>query len=179
VSAALAWCRAERKPISAASKSICRFASARRRCDAKAVVTSRAISVWVASAVFSLRCSRILGRSGTADLFIHLDEGSLQLTITAEGLDPPLGLGLLGRRGEALADSLAFHLVSQPGMRTMTRSENLTARKSASGLRPAFVPDRQTGDASCQPSVSHTLTNRRPKKETYRFPTFLSPISRA
>jgi hypothetical protein len=128
---------------------------------------------------FFLRCSRILGGSGTADLFIHLDEGSLQLTITAEGLDPPLGLGLLGRRGEALADSLAFHLVSQPGMRTMTRSENLTARKSASGLRPAFVPDRQTGDASCQPSVSHTLTNRRPKKETYRFPTFLSPISRA
>jgi hypothetical protein len=56
---------------------------------------------------FFLRCTRILGWSGTADLFIHLDEGSLHLPMTAEGLDLPLGLVLLGRRGEALADSLA------------------------------------------------------------------------
>lgn len=107
------------------------------------LVTSRVISAWIASAVFFLRGQRILHRPGAADLFIDLDEGALQLPVTAERLDLAFGLALLGRCGEALGNGPAIHLVGQSRMRpvtwiawTMTMTTRITTATTCSRDRP-------------------------------------------
>jgi len=65
------------------------------------------------------------------------------LPIAAKRLDLPLGLALFRRRGEALGDGLAIHLVGQPRMRAMTRiigtvtmATRITAATTCTANRP-------------------------------------------
>jgi len=144
----------------------CRFASVRRRCDPKAWLLPRAISVRIASALFSPLYAdpRPIGHGRS----FHSPRRRIAPVADNGGGCRSLCLALLGRRSEAPADSLAVHPVGQPWMRTMTRiveTMTMTTRVTApptgssdrpgakifqfgnlpSGLRPAFVPDRQHG----------------------------------
>ena len=65
------------------------------------------------------------------------------MPIAAKRLDLPLGLALFRRRGEALGDGLAIHLVGQPRMRAMTRiigtvtmATRITAATTCTANRP-------------------------------------------
>ena len=82
--------------------------TARRKCGPTACYFARR-PVSLRSFLF-LRFEPILHRPGAADLFIDLDEGSLQLPIATKGLDLPFCLALFRRRGETLGDGLAIRL---------------------------------------------------------------------
>jgi hypothetical protein len=107
------------------------------------VVTSRATSAWIAAALFSLCCERILHWSNATDPFNDLDKGPLQLPIAAKGLNFPLGFALLGRRGEAFGDRFAIHLMGQPRMWTVARivgKVGITTRTPTAATGPGNRP---------------------------------------
>ena len=67
------------------------------------VVTSRVVSVWIASAVFSLRCERILDRPQRADLFADLNDLCTEFLKPMKFRHLLLGLAQRRRRRKCLA----------------------------------------------------------------------------
>src|SRR5438067_1674398 len=118
---------AARKAISTASRSmlpVC-FRSAKMR--ASSVVTSRAISWWIASAVFFLRRQGLFGRSQSADVLIDFHKSAVQFLIFPKLSDLLFRLFHRCGRRQRLADGLALYLVSQAQGRAVARIVRLGA----------------------------------------------------
>jgi hypothetical protein len=73
------------------------------------------------SAVFFLRCERLLDRSRLADLFVYIHEGPAQVLVLAERRNLGLRLALCRRAGETLGHCLAVGFIGQARVRRMTR----------------------------------------------------------
>jgi hypothetical protein len=90
-------------------------------------VTSRAISRWIASALFFLRRERLLHWPGAADLFIDFEQFATQFPETMKGFDFALRLAQLRRRGEGLTDCLTLDFSRQPEVGSVARLVGLMA----------------------------------------------------
>src|SRR5271165_6895694 len=112
---------AERTAISMASKS--RRPVRRRpwKMTRNSWPTSRAISCWIASAVFFLWRERVRNRAGPTDLGVDLYQFPMQALQFAELRDFPFGLPLRGLARKSFGSGLAFDLVSQPEIGAMAR----------------------------------------------------------
>jgi hypothetical protein len=93
------------------------FRSAKIRPDS--VVTSRAISVRIASAVFFLRGKRILRRPSAADQSIDLNELTDELLEATEFGNLSFGFFLSGGTRKRFGNGPALHFVGQPRIRAV------------------------------------------------------------
>src|SRR6516225_44182 len=87
--------------------------------------TSRAISDWIACAVFFLRRERLFHRTRAADSFVHRQQRLAELPKAMERIHLALRLAQCGRRGKAFADGFSVFLAGQAEVRTVTRLAGL------------------------------------------------------
>src|SRR3984957_17517812 len=101
------------------------FRSAKMRPNS--VVTSRVISVWIASAFFFLRCQCILDRPRRADLFADLNDLCTEFLKPMKFRHLHLCLAQRRRRRKCLGDRFAFHPACQAEVGAMATGTGFRA----------------------------------------------------